>query len=124
MFRHIFSESGRHHIPCGYVRNYCAPLPDFVRPLITERDQRRTDDSLGDHTFVPKHTLAHTNVPTQLCPDSFVPTLVCAHPRLWPDMIVPTHVWTQTHLCPDTFVPTHICALTCYNREVIIMSGK
>ena len=29
-----------------YVRDYCDHLPDVVRPLITERDQHRTDDPL------------------------------------------------------------------------------
>ena len=81
----------------------------------------------GDHTFVPIHTWAHTIVPrhvcaqTRLCPDSFVPTdvcaqqprHVCAHTRI-PDTFVLTHVCAQTRLCshkfvPRHFVPSHVC---------------
>ena len=47
VFRQILSNAGRHHIPCGYVRDYSRPLPEVVRPLISERDQRRTDDPLN-----------------------------------------------------------------------------
>ena len=47
VFRRILSHAWKHHIPCGHVRNYCGPLPDVVRPFITERDQRRTDDPLN-----------------------------------------------------------------------------
>ena len=46
VFRRILSEAGRHHIPCCHVRDYCGPLRDVVLPLITERDQRLTDDPL------------------------------------------------------------------------------
>ena len=46
VFWHILSDVGRHHIPCGYVGDYCSPLPDVVRPFITEREQRYTDDPL------------------------------------------------------------------------------
>ena len=46
VFQRILSNAGGHHIPCCYVRNYCSPLPCVVRPLITKRDQRRTDDPL------------------------------------------------------------------------------
>ena len=45
-FRRILSDAGRHHIHCGYVRDYCGPLPDVVRFLIAERDQRYTDHPL------------------------------------------------------------------------------
>ena len=45
-FSHILSDAGRHHIICGYVGDYCDPLPDIVRPLIAERDQLRKDDPL------------------------------------------------------------------------------
>ena len=34
------------HIPSGYVRDYSGLLPEVVRPLISERDQRRTEDPL------------------------------------------------------------------------------
>ena len=40
----FLGDVGRHHITCGYVRDYCCPLPKFVRPFISERDQCRTDD--------------------------------------------------------------------------------
>ena len=50
VFRSILGDAGRHHIPCGYVRDYCFPLPEVVRPLISERDQRRTDDPLDPAT--------------------------------------------------------------------------
>ena len=33
-------------IPCGYVKDYCDPLPEVVRHLISERDQRCTDDPI------------------------------------------------------------------------------
>ena len=46
VFRRILVDAGRYHIPCGYLRDQCSPLPDVVRPLISERDQRRTDDTL------------------------------------------------------------------------------
>ena len=46
VFRQILCDAGRHHIPCGYVRDYSGPLPEVVRPLMSERDQRHTDDSL------------------------------------------------------------------------------
>ena len=46
VFRQILGDAGRHKIPCGYVRDYSCPLPEVVRPLILERDQRRTDDPL------------------------------------------------------------------------------
>ena len=32
-FRQILGGAGRHHIPCGYVRDYSGPLPEVVRPL-------------------------------------------------------------------------------------------
>ena len=49
MSGHYFRPSQRRCTgDCGLccVRDYCAPLPVVVRPLITERDQRRTDDPL------------------------------------------------------------------------------
>ena len=46
VIRGILSDAGRYYIPCGYVRDYCGPLPDVVRPIFTETDQRRTDDPL------------------------------------------------------------------------------
>ena len=49
---------------------------------------------------------------TRLCPETFVPTHVCAQTRLCPDTFVPRHVCAQTRLCPHTFVPTHVCAHT------------
>ena len=47
IFRRILSDTRRHHITCGHVRDYCGPLPYFARPLIPERDQRRIDDPLN-----------------------------------------------------------------------------
>ena len=46
VFRRMLSNARRHHIPCGYLRYYCGPLPEIVRALISERDQRRLDDPL------------------------------------------------------------------------------
>ena len=46
VFRRILGDACRHHIPCSYVRDYCCPLPEVVRPLVSERDQRRIDDQL------------------------------------------------------------------------------
>ena len=46
VFLRILSDARRHHIPCGYVMGYCGPLPDAVWLLITERNQRCTDDPL------------------------------------------------------------------------------
>ena len=46
--------------------------------------------------------------PTRLCPDTFVPTHVCAQTRLCPHMFVPRLVCAHTRLCPDTFVPWHV----------------
>ena len=32
VFRHFLVIVRKHHIPCGYVRDYCGPLPDVERP--------------------------------------------------------------------------------------------
>ena len=60
LFCAILSDARRYHIPCGYVRDYCGPLLDVVRPLITERDQRSTDDPLTlPSASGPGHPAAH-----------------------------------------------------------------
>ena len=68
VFRRILGDAWRHHIPCSYVRDYWCPLPDVVRPIVSERYQRRTDDPLD-----PAIKLLNRDIPQNICQEVQAP---------------------------------------------------